>query len=71
MKQHSIEQLIEIFTGHEKEAKKRRNEDLANFMRQYPGHPVPEYLMDNFFLAEALKVMCEEILRIKNGMDKR
>lgn len=63
-----IKQLIEIFSAHEIEAEKDRQEALKKFKENYPDEQVPAHMLETFNICTAFKVMCKEISDIKEKL---
>ncbi len=68
MKQ-SLEELYETFCDHAEAVKKERKKALKIFKANNPGEEIPEHFYDEFNLAAALSVICEEILKLRKNSD--
>jgi hypothetical protein len=66
-----IKKLVEIFTEHEIQADKNRQDDLIAFVQNHPGEEVPDHMKDNFNICRALKMICKEIVLIKEKLDMK
>jgi hypothetical protein len=66
MTEYSMEQLRETFLRHAEDANKSRDEHIANFIEINPDYEVPDHLMDDFNLPNALAAMCAEIIRVRD-----
>lgn len=65
----NIKKLVTIFSEHEIEAKKRFQEDLQRFIENNPGIEPPDHFKDSFNICSAMKLMCEEIVSIKEKLE--
>lgn len=65
---YSMEELIKTFSVHDIESIKIRQECLDLFRKHSPGEEPPKHMLDNFNFPAALKSICEEILKLKEGL---
>lgn len=71
MKRYTMEELIEIFKEHARISNEDNRRCVERFREFNPIEPLPDYLARDFNINDALKSMCDEILRLKDGMDRR
>lgn len=63
-----IKSLLKVFSDHEAQAKEGFEENVKSFLKSNPGQELPEHMSDCFNLPAALKVICEEIVLIKEKL---
>lgn len=68
---YTIEKLIEIFTDHTKKSEKMAQDQLESWIETNPGEDVPDHMLDDFNICRALRVMCQEIQKIKIALHAR
>ncbi len=66
---YSMMALRDTFISHMIKSKQENERFKADFIRDYPDDPLPDHMLDDFSLPEALAAMCYEILKIKNRLD--
>lgn len=66
---YSIKNLCRVFEEHAKKSAAIKEKQIENFRKENPGEELPEWFKDDFSLPQALKSMCEEILRIQKRLD--
>lgn len=59
---YSIKNLYKLFQDHAEKADKQRIEWVKEFETNYPGEPLPEWLLGDFNLPRALAAICGELL---------
>lgn len=62
---YTIEFLIEKFAEHTIKAKEINEECIKNFKEENPDQPLPDHMLDDFSITEALHCMCREILNLR------
>lgn len=67
---YKIDQLIDTFHDHAKQAAKDNAERLQEFKQNFPGEPVPEHFYELFSLPVALAAMCEAIVELQKQVKK-
>lgn len=65
-----IKSLIKTFSKHETHAIKDRQKMMRDFIKNYPGEKIPEHIKEDFNLPAALRLMCEEILKLKEMLKR-
>jgi len=66
---YSIKNLCHIFEEHAKKSAEMQKKQIENFRKENPGEELPEWFKDDFNFPQALKSMCEEILRIQKRLN--
>lgn len=64
-----IGELVETFTKHEVEARRQKEEAIIRWKNEYSSDKIPESFKDEFCLPEALKVICQELVTLRNRVD--
>jgi len=61
----TLEKLAKTFAEHAKTFEKENEKRIQDFKKYFPEEPLPEWFNNSFNVAEALSLMCREILRRK------
>lgn len=69
MTKYTLEYLIDTFKDHAKRAVVERKRCIKNYQESNPGHPIPEWMTDEFNLPLAFVSICTEILELKRKND--
>lgn len=67
---YRIEELGKIFAEHAKEYLEISRKVDEQWLEHNPGQELPECMKDRFNLSEALFVITDEIIKLKNILDK-
>jgi len=67
---YTIEELERIFDSHVAKCIEERENTLKKFKEYNPDQEIPDYLQDDFNFPMALKIICSEIIKLKeiNGI---
>ncbi len=68
--EYSLENLALTFFKHSKQAEKNLERDIERYKENYPNSPLPEHYKDAFDLSRALGILTNEILDLKEKMNK-
>ncbi len=68
--EYSLENLGITFFKHSRRAEKNLEMDIEKYMQNYPNSPLPEHYKDAFDLSKALGILTNEILDLKEKMNK-
>jgi hypothetical protein len=63
----SLKQLHETFKEHARQHDELHKKHIASFKEQYPNDPLPDHMQDAFNLAQALALMCENLIALNEG----
>lgn len=69
MDPYSIKELINTFDSHDNQYQESQKELIKNWNENNPDEEPPAYLASDFSVARALKLMCQEILALKEKTD--
>jgi hypothetical protein len=64
-KDYSIESLSEVFSDHAEKFDRDSKRNIEEYKIKYPDQDLPEHMKENFNLAQALSLICKEIIIIK------
>lgn len=65
MKEYTTEELMTKFEGHSVTSRKTQEGLAQEFMEKNPGKKLPDWLIENFILSDALYCICKELYEIK------
>ena len=63
-----FKELVGVFSTHATEVENIHNANLMVFLENNPGKEIPEYMKGEFNVAAALKLICQEIVLIKEHL---
>lgn len=65
MNNYSLEELITIFTEHNRKYQISHKKNIEDFKENNPGVKLPDHFTDTFSLPLALRSICQEIFNLK------
>jgi len=70
MKDMSLKSLQKIFTEHSEKYREENKSRLKRYEEDFPDEDIPEGLLNDFDLPQALAFMCKELIEINKSLDK-
>ncbi len=65
MERYLLGYLHDEFGRHYEESEKNRVRCREGFIQDYPGEPIPDYMVDDFSLPRALGSIVEELIDLR------
>lgn len=64
----TLEELVQTFADHSIQAKIENEKLIKQFTEVNPGQTIPKWLLEDFSLPQALRLICEEIINLKRWL---
>lgn len=65
---YNLEELLKTFKQHTINAKQNQKHIIKQFIENNPDENIPDHMIDDFILPEALASICHEILLVKKKL---
>lgn len=65
---YELESLSSVFEGHARAQLKMHSELIVKYREEYPNDELPDHFKDDFCLPMALKVLVDEVIRLRREL---